>query len=220
MMASNASLADMTVTQVTAALAAATPTPGGGSAAALAGALGASLVAMVARLSQGRPRYEAHAERHAAALEAAEAARVRMLELMDEDARAYAAFREARQMPHATDAEAGARDDASRIAARHATSVPLAVVQTCHGLIDTTEGMVGRSNASAASDLEVAALLIECAARGAAENALVNLPAVGDDGFAVAVTSEVAERLRQIEGATARIRERVLAGVAAEPSVT
>jgi formiminotetrahydrofolate cyclodeaminase len=94
------------------------------------------------------------------------------------------------------------------------------VVQTCHGLIDITEGMVGRSNASAASDLEVAALLIECAARGAAENALVNLPAVEDDGFAVAVTSEVAERLRQVEGATARIRERVLAGVAAEPSAS
>jgi formiminotetrahydrofolate cyclodeaminase len=218
MVASNTSLASMTVTEITAALAGASPTPGGGSAAALAGALGASLVAMVARLSQGRPRYSEHADRHSAALDAAEAARLRLLELMEEDAGAYAAYRKARQMPHGTDAEASARGVASRRAARDAASVPLAVVQACHVLIEVTEGLVGRSNASAASDLDVAALLLECAARGATENALVNLPAVEDDGFAVAVTTEVAERLRQIEGATARIRERVLAGASVEPS--
>jgi len=218
MVASDVSLAGMTVTEISAALAAATPTPGGGSAAALTGALGAGLVSMVARLSQGRPRYEAHAERHAIALDAAEAARLRLLELMDEDAGAYAAYRRARQMPHGTDAEAGARDVASRLAARGAANVPLAVVRACHGLIDVTEGLVGRSNVSAASDLYVAALLLECAARGAAENALVNLPAVGDDGFAVAVTSEVSERLRLIEDATARIRDRAPAGASAGPS--
>jgi formiminotetrahydrofolate cyclodeaminase len=220
MVASDASLAGMKVAEITAALAAASPTPGGGSAAALAGALGAGLVAMVVRLSQGRPRYESHAERHAAALDAAEAARVRLLQLMDEDADAYAAYRHARSLPHSTDAEASRRDSASRSAAREAASVPLAVVQTCHGLIGVAEELVGRSNVSAASDLDVAALLLECAARGAAENALVNLPAVQDEVFAAAVTTEVTERLHQIEGATARIRERVLAGAHDEPSAT
>lgn len=220
MVASDAFFAGMTVTDLTAALAAASPTPGGGSAAALAGALGASLVAMVARLSQGRPRYQEHAERHAAALEAAETARLRLLELMDEDASAYGDYRKARQMPHGTDAEASARDAASRLAARGAASVPLAVVQACHGLIEVAEGMVGRSNVSAASDLGVAALLLECAAQGAAENAIVNLPAVEDDGFAAAVSSEVSERLRQIQGAAGRIRERGLTAVPGQPSAT
>lgn len=220
MMDPNGSLAGLTVADLTSALSSASPTPGGGSAAALAGSLGASLVAMVARLSQGRPRYEAHAALHAEVLSDADAARLRFLQLMDEDADAYAAYRRARQMTHATDDETAARDAASRLAARDAASVPLAVVQACHGLLGLVERMVGRSSLSAASDLDVAALLLECAARGAAENALVNLPAVEDEAFATAVTTEVTERLRQIEGATARTRERVLAASPAEPAAT
>jgi formiminotetrahydrofolate cyclodeaminase len=120
-------------------------------------------------------------------------------------------------MPHATTAETEARDAASRVSARRATSVPLAVVQVCYGLIDVLESLVGRSNEAAASDLDVAALLLECAARGAAENVLVNLPAVKDEAFAGAVTSEVTERLREVERASARVRERVLASVLVEP---
>ena len=68
---------------------------------------------------------------------------------------------------------------------------------------------------AAASDLDVAALLLECAARGAGTNALVNLPAVGDETFATVVTAEVDERLRQIQGAAARTHEEV--GAAIQP---
>lgn len=203
------SLAELTLGELTAALASSAPTPGGGSAAATAASLGASLIAMVARLSQCRPRYEAHAQLHAEALAAADAGRVRLLRAADDDAAAYAAYREARQMPQATDAELSAREAASRATARVAVAVPLEVVQQCHNLIDVVERLAGRSSVAAASDLNVAALLLECAARGAAENALVNLPAVGDDAFATAITTEVEERLRHIQGAGARARERV-----------
>jgi formiminotetrahydrofolate cyclodeaminase len=204
-----APLAHLSIDDVTLALSSADPTPGGGSAAAIAAALGASLTAMVARLSLGRPRYAEHAALHADVLTAAHQARRLFLQLADADASAYAAYRSARQMPHATDAEAAARDAASRVAARQAASVPLAVVQECHRQVEFVERLAGRSNASAASDLGVATLLLECAARGAAANALVNLAAVGDEAFAVAVTNEVEERLRYIHGAAARTHEQV-----------
>jgi formiminotetrahydrofolate cyclodeaminase len=202
-------MADLSVSDLMGALASSMPTPGGGSAAAVAGALGASLVAMVARLSQGRPRYEAHAELHAEAVSAADRARSRFLELAGEDASAYAAYQAARRLPHATELEASARAEASAAAARRATSVPLAAVQECHHVIAIAEGLVGRSNTSAASDLDVAALLLECAARGSAANALVNLPAVGDEPFGAGVTAEVQERLLKIQGAAARVHEQV-----------
>src|SRR5262245_38918709 len=117
--------AELSVADLTESLASASPAPGGGSAAAVAASLGASLVAMVARLSQGRPSYEAHGDLHARAVVAADQARLRFLELADDDATAYAAYRAARQLPHVTQSETTAREAASRRAAREATDVPL-----------------------------------------------------------------------------------------------
>ena len=86
------------------------------------------------------------------------------------------------------------------------------IVQQAHHQIDLVERLAGRTNANAATDLDVAALLLECAAKGAAANVTVNLPAVDDEGFADAVLAELDQRLRQIQGATARTRERVRKG--------
>jgi formiminotetrahydrofolate cyclodeaminase len=212
------SLARMSVADLSEAIASSTPTPGGGSAAAVAAALGASLIAMVARLSLGRPKYEAHAALQADAVSSADRARSRLLQLADDDAAAYAAYRDARRLPHATEPEAAARQAASATAARAATSVPLATVQECHRLIEVAEQLVGRSNAAAASDLDVASLLLHAAARGAATNALVNLPAVGDEIFSAAVTSEVEERLLRIQASASRVHEQVGAAPAAVAS--
>lgn len=207
------SFMDMSLEGFTTALASGEPTPGGGGAVAVAAALAASLSAMVVRLSVDRPRYEQHAELHAEALSASDAARARFLELADEDARAYAAYRDARRLPHATDSEEHARQAATRGAARLAATVPLAIVQACHHHIDLVERLAGRTNVAAASDLDVAVLLLDAAARGAAANVLVNLAAVEDESFSVAVTTELDQRLRQIQGAAARTRERVGRGV-------
>jgi formiminotetrahydrofolate cyclodeaminase len=200
---------DMTIGAFTAALASERATPGGGSAVALVAALGASLTGMVVRLSRDRPRYEPHAELYVEALAASDTARARFLELADEDAAAYTAYQAARRLPHASDAEEQARAIASREAARGAAHAPLAIVQACHRQIDLVERLAGRSNVSAASDLDVAAVLLEAAARGAAANVLVNLQAVEDEAYSAAATAELDQRLRQIQGATARTRERV-----------
>lgn len=200
---------DSTLDSFTEALASGRPTPGGGSAVALAGAMAAGLTAMVVRLSMERPRYEQHADLHAEALGASDVARGRFLELAEEDAAAYDSYREARRMAHGTDAEVQARASATREAARLAADVPLAVVQLCHRQMDLVERLAGRSNAAAASDLDVAALLLEAAARGAAANVLVNLPAVEDEGYSAAIIAELDQRLRQVQGAAARTHERV-----------
>jgi methenyltetrahydrofolate cyclohydrolase len=199
------------------ALASEQPTPGGGAAAAVTATLAASLTAMVVRLSLTRPDYAAHAELHTEALAASDAARHRFLDLADEDARAYAAYLRARGMPRATEAERVAREQATRAAARVATEVPLVIVKACHSQIALVERLAGRTNRHAASDLEVAALLLEAAARAAAANVVVNLGSVGDEGFAGAVRAELGQRLQHIQSTADRARERLAKGSLRRP---
>jgi len=211
------SVVKMTLGSFGDALASEKPTPGGGAAAAVAAALGASLTSMVVRLSLDRPKYADHAALHAEALERSDAARVRFLELADADAAAYGAYRAARSMPRDTVVEQDVRAAAAREAARGATQVPLDVVRACHEQVQLVDRVVGRTNLNVASDLEVAGLLLDSAARSAAANVRVNLGSIGDEGFANAVTAELDQRLQQIQSAVDRTRERVAKGTLRRP---
>jgi len=211
------SVAGATLEDFTKALASEQPTPGGGAAAAIAASLAASLTAMVVRLSLDRPKYADHADLHAVALDASDAARVRFLELADQDATAYAAYRAARSLPHGNEAEEQARTAATREAARQATVVPLEVVKACHAQVELVDRVAGRTNLYVASDLDVAALLLDSVARAAASNVRVNLGSIGDDGYANAVTAELDQRLQQIQSTADRARERVARGTLRRP---
>jgi formiminotetrahydrofolate cyclodeaminase len=90
--------------------------------------------------------------------------------------------------------------------------VPLAIVTLCHKQMESLERLVGRTNVNVASDLEVAALLCEGAARSAASNVRANLPSIGDEGYRSAVVAELDQRLQQIQGAADRARERIAKG--------
>ena len=206
------SFSDLSVGGFTEALASAAPVPGGGSAAAIAAALAASLAAMVARLSADRPRYAPYMKTHARALEAAEGARLALLRLADEDARAYAAFGDARRLPKETPEQASARDAAVAAAAVTAAQVPLEVVRRCHALVHEVESLAGRSNLNAASDLDVAALLAQAAARGAAANVIINIPSIDDKHSTGAMLAEVEARLHEIDSAVARVHGQVRSG--------
>jgi formiminotetrahydrofolate cyclodeaminase len=193
-------------------LASAAPVPGGGSASAVAASLGAGLVAMVASLSEGRPKYAAHADLYQTSRAVGHRLAARFLDLADEDADAYAGFAAAMKLARDTDDERRARKSALSSAAKRAAEVPLLTVEACLELVATAESLVGRSNANAASDLDVATLLGEAAGRGAAANVLINLPSVDDDSFSGETTARVMALLDSIEEIVSSVHAGVRSG--------
>jgi formiminotetrahydrofolate cyclodeaminase len=214
---SRTSFADLTLGAFVDRLASAEPVPGGGSASAVTASLGAALVAMVAALSRGRPKYADHAALHERAIAVGERLSRRFLELADEDAAAFAAFAAAAKLPRDTVEERSLRSAALAVAARTASEVPLATVEACLELVVTAEVLAGRSNVNASSDLNVAALLGEAAGRGAAENVLVNLPSVGDDDYSASTTARVMGLIDDIEDFAAATRAGVSSGDSRDP---
>ena len=164
-------------------LGSAAPVPGGGSASAVAAGLGREPRRDGRRAVDGPPEVRAARRPPAWANDAAVRLADRFLALADEDAAAYAGFAAAMKLPRDTDDERAVRAEALQAAARHAAEVPLRCVEACVELVAAAEALAGRSNVNASSDLNVASLLGEAAARGAAANVLINLPSVGDPEF-------------------------------------
>jgi formiminotetrahydrofolate cyclodeaminase len=208
---------DLTLDEFVERLASAQPTPGGGSASAVAASLAAGLVAMVAALSEGRPKYADHAALIARARAAGGELADRCLRLADEDAAAYGGFSAALKLPKESDADREARTLAIRAAARAAAIAPLGAVEACREIVEHAEALAGRSNANAASDLAVAALLAEAGARGAAANVLVNLPMTGDEALSTELSARVEDLLGDIERLAVETREVVRSGAPRPP---
>lgn len=207
MAGSQETFASLTLADFSQRLASAEPVPGGGSASAIAGSIAASLVAMVARLSLDRPKYEQYRATNERALEAAESARTTLLTLADDDARAYAGFSAARKMPKDTPEQEEARNNATQVAARDASEVPLAIARECARVLEEIAAVAGRSNLNASSDLEVAGRLSAAAAHGAAANVMINLPMVGDERYAGGTKAELNHLLRDVDRTLARIAQ-------------
>ncbi len=176
------------------ALAAATPTPGGGSASALAGAIGAALSRMVARLARDKKGYEA-VQPDLLAIEAeASALQARLLALADEDAKAYDAVVAAMKLPKGTDVERSARVRALQVAYREATRVPLDTMEACAQVIELAARALEKGHRGAITDVGVAVLLAEAGLRGAGLNVRVNLASLKDETY----RSEAETRLASI----------------------
>jgi glutamate formiminotransferase/formiminotetrahydrofolate cyclodeaminase len=162
------------------ALAGASPTPGGGSAAALAGVLAAALVAMVARLTIGRKAYAAVEAEARAVLAAAEQLRGELRRLVDDDAAAYEGVSRAYKIPKGDPRRAQAIDDALLAAARP----PAEVVRRASRLLALAQTMEQIGNKNAVSDARVAGMLAKTAIDGATENVNGNLAGMSDQARA------------------------------------
>lgn len=179
------------------------PTPGGGTAAAVSGAMGAGLVEMVAALTLSKEKFaEAHAAVRVIA-EAAAGARGELLALAREDAEAYDAVVAARKLPKATEEEKEARSSAMAAANRHATEVPMRTARTAVKLLALVPDLVEKGNPNAASDAGSAALLLEAASVAALLNVGINLPGIADPAFVAEMqrkTAELAEESQRLRG--------------------
>jgi formiminotetrahydrofolate cyclodeaminase len=208
---------DLTIDDFAGRLASSDPVPGGGSASAVAAALGASLVVMVASLTTGRPKYVDHEPMLGWAAETGRRLIDRFLEIADADAVAFGGFAAALKMPRDTDDEIAARTEAMQAAARRSAEAPLSCVEACFDLLQAAEALAGRSNPNAASDVDVAALLGEAAARGAAANVMINLPSTGDPELEGRLTERVTELLAAIEDLATQTHEAIGSGDRREP---
>jgi len=175
------------------------PVPGGGSAAALAGAVGASLLIMVA----GLPKTRHGTDQERSALTAA-AARLRPLRdelasLIDRDSEAYTSVINAYRLPRSTDAEQAARRNAIDEAMRAATEAPLATIRACERAMREAEVISTSGAASGSSDVAVGNELLKTDARGAGINVDTNLAAVKDAEYVKRVSQELRDLEQAIE---------------------
>ncbi len=168
-------LAELTVRGFADLLGSDAPAPGGGSAAALAGALGAALTAMVGSLTVGRKKY---AEFDGLARETLEKARDlehRFLDVMERDTEAFNAVSAVFAMPKGTDQEKEARAAAMQEALQGCTKTPFEMMELAAETLELTAELLGKTNDSAASDLGVSALSMRAAIQGAWLNVLINI---------------------------------------------
>ena len=178
------------------------PVPGGGSAAAYAGAMGAALAAMVARIAA---RKDGSAESTGFIAEM-DRLRADLLRCVDDDSAAYARVAEAMRMPRKTDDEKAARTERLQGSLVAASRVPLEVAKAARRLLEACERSVASASPLTASDIGVGALLAEAALRGAALNVMINLASVKDPVQVKALSEELD---RTIDGSEQQ-RKRVL----------
>jgi len=194
-------------------LAAPTPTPGGGSVAALSGSLGVSLLSMVAGLTIGKKGYEAVQAEITQAKVALDSMRAQFLTLVEEDARAFDKVMAGFKLPKNTDAEKAARGAAIQTASKGACEVPLktmalAVEALKHGLVVAEKG-----NRNSITDAGVAGFCLKTALQGALLNVFINLPGIKDDDFVTNRKSRAVRLVEQARELTAAIEGAVQKGM-------
>ncbi len=164
-------------------LASKSPEPGGGSVAALAGALGAALVSMVSNLTLGKDKYKDVQPQIEALLKESEKLREEMQDLIQKDTEAYGALSAVYKMPKATDEEKAARTAKMQEALKEACKVPFEIGIKSLEVAQLAERAADIGNVAAVSDAGVAVLLAQACAQSAALNVKINVNSIKDDSF-------------------------------------
>jgi methenyltetrahydrofolate cyclohydrolase len=173
------------------------PTPGGGGAAAVCGAIGAALVSMVANLTIGKKNYEAVSEELKAVNEKAERLRAELTGAIEEDVTAFNSVMGAYGLPRATEEEKAKRTAAIQAALKDATLAPLRAVKACFEVMRLSAAVAEKGNLNVISDAGVAVLAANAGLRSAALNVFINAKAIKDRDFAEKQLAEVNALLTQ-----------------------
>lgn len=176
-------LTQLTVTDFLAELGSDSPAPGGGSIAALAGALGGALTTMVCRLTSGNPKYGEVQDEVESILAQADQLVFGLTKAVDADTEAFNKVMAAYRLPKATEAEKNMRSEAIQQAMQQAASLPLKVAQCCAKILAMAQRILVIGNANAASDAAVAGLMAHAGLHGALYNVKINLSSIKDESF-------------------------------------
>lgn len=190
-------------------LASSKATPGGGSAAAIIGAMGAALASMVCNLTIGKKKYAEVEEEMKALLARAEALREKLTGMIEDDVAAFDAVMGAYGMPKETDAEKEKRGEAIQSALKLATDVPLRCCHAAREAIDVSADVAAKGNLGVISDAGVAVLAAYAALRSAALNVYTNAKIITDKTFADAKLKELEALLKGAEEKTEQTYELV-----------
>ncbi len=206
-------IVDRSIREFLGELASSAPTPGGGSAAALVGAVGAALLAMVGNLTAGKKGYEAVDRSMRDLVAESDRLRGELARLADEDVRVFGEVMAAYRMPRGDDAERAARRDAIQSALLDATEAPLKLARVCAEVIDLAATAAEEGNSNVVSDAGVGVVAAHAALRAAALNVWINAGSIDDREFADRAVAEL-ERLLAVgaertEAVFARVRERL-----------
>ena len=197
-----ANLSEMDVKQFVKELASSSPAPGGGSVAALSGALGAALVSMVANLTIGKKGYEEYSKEMEKIRSEADTLRKDFLELFEEDTEAFNEVMEAFRLPKGTDNEKKIRKEAIQHSLQKATLVPFRTIENGYKLLKLTEVAAKIGNKNSISDAGVAAVMALSAVKSGALNVWINLTSIKNEQFVKDYSTKVKDILPKAEKLT------------------
>ena len=185
------------------------PTPGGGGAAAVSGAIGAALVSMVCNLTIGKKNYEAVEADLKSVRAKAERLRAELTNAIEEDVVAFNSVMGAYGLPRGTDDEKAARTGAIQAALREATLAPLAACKACYAVIELSAEAADKGNLNVISDAGVAVLAANAGLRSCALNVFINAKAIKDRDFAEKQLAEVNSLLDRAAAQTEAVYQTV-----------
>lgn len=185
------------------------PVPGGGSIAALSGALAAALAEMVANLTIGKKKYLEVESEMIGIVEALEVKRQELVELIDKDANSFDDVMKAFKLPKETDEEKAARSNAIQEGTKYAASVPLQTAKIAYSIMEYSKVVVEKGNTNAVTDGAVSAMMARTAVLSALMNVKINLGSIKDEKFVADMTKEVNE----LEAAAIKFESEILNAV-------
>jgi methenyltetrahydrofolate cyclohydrolase len=195
-----------------------TATPGGGSTAAIMGAMAAALVCMVCSLTLGKKHSPEFENEFGELLLRAQAARQRLTLMIEADVEAYGAVMSAYTLPRGSEADRTVRSEAIQQALAAATLAPLECVRACGDVMDMSRMVAEKGNLNAAGEAALATLAAHAALRGAALNVYINTGSIRDRNFVDGTLAELKTIVRDRDDLVASVVEMVKTRVSSSPS--